>query len=72
MAPQAQHDDSELPAWSLDREAALAATQSSPFPLADPRDWAWGGATGSGAEHELTTRTGSRRASSTACPRHAR
>jgi subtilisin len=50
MAPQAEHDgpDLELPAWSLDREAALAATHRSPFPIPDAREWAWGGATGEG------------------------
>jgi subtilisin len=50
MAPAAGHDgpDLDLPAWSLDREAARAATHRSPFPLTDARDWAWGGATGAG------------------------
>ena len=50
MAPEPEHDgpDLELPAWSLDREAALAATHRSPFGLTDARDWAWGGATGAG------------------------
>jgi subtilisin family serine protease len=50
MAPEPEHggSDLDLPAWSLDREAALAATHRSPFPLADARDWAWGGATGKG------------------------
>lgn len=50
MAPAPEHGDPdlELPAWSLDREAALAAPHRSPFPLTDARDWAWGGATGKG------------------------
>ncbi|MGH2899444.1 MAG: S8 family serine peptidase [Solirubrobacteraceae bacterium] len=46
MGLEPEHTD--LPAWSLDREAALAATQRSPFPLGDAREWAWGGATGAG------------------------
>ncbi len=37
-----------LPAWGLEREAALAARLRSPFPLQDPRDWAFGGSTGAG------------------------
>jgi subtilisin len=37
-----------LPAWSLQREAALAALQRSPLPLADPRAYAWAGSTGAG------------------------
>jgi subtilisin family serine protease len=50
MASEPQKDGSavDLPAWSLDREAALAATHRSPFPLTDAREWAWGGATGAG------------------------
>ena len=50
MAPTSEHDgpDLDLPAWSLDREAALAATHRSPFPLDNAREWAWGGATGRG------------------------
>jgi subtilisin len=50
MASKSEHDgpDLDLPAWSLDREAALAATHRSPFPIADAREWAWGGATGEG------------------------
>lgn len=50
MAPAPEHGgpDLDLPAWSLDREAALAAPHRSPFPLTDARDWAWGGATGAG------------------------
>lgn len=50
MAPASEHDgpDLDLPAWSLDRESALKAEQRSPFPLGDPREWAWGGATGEG------------------------
>src|ERR1700710_1919872 len=51
MAPPEEHDgpDLDLPAWSLDREAARAATHSSPFPLGgDAREWAWGSATGKG------------------------
>jgi subtilisin len=37
-----------LPAWSLEREAALAARLRSPFPLADSREWAFAGSTGAG------------------------
>jgi subtilisin family serine protease len=50
MGFHAEHDgpDLDLPAWSLDRESALAATHRSPFPLTDARDWAWGAATGAG------------------------
>ena len=50
MASEPGHDgpDLDLPAWSLDRESALAATHRSPFPLTDAREWAWGGATGEG------------------------
>lgn len=50
MAHQSEHDgpDLDLPAWSLDRESALAATHRSPFPLDNAREWAWGGATGKG------------------------
>jgi len=50
MARESEHDgpDLDLPAWSLDRESALKAEQRSPFPLGDPREWAWGGATGAG------------------------
>ncbi len=50
MAPTPGHDgpDLDLPAWSLDRESALAATHRSPFPLTNAREWAWGGATGKG------------------------
>jgi len=51
MASEPEHGgrDLDLPAWSLDRESALAATlHHSPFPLADARAWAWGGATGAG------------------------
>jgi subtilisin len=50
MASKSEHDgpDLDLPAWSLDREAARAATHRSPFPLTDAREWAWGGATGKG------------------------
>ena len=50
MASQSEHDgpDLNLPAWSLDRESALAATHRSPFPLDNAREWAWGGATGKG------------------------
>jgi subtilisin len=50
MASEPQKDASavDLPAWSLDREAALAATQRTTFPLGDAREWAWGGATGAG------------------------
>jgi subtilisin family serine protease len=38
----------DLPAWSLDSEAARAATHSSPFAIGDARAWAWGEATGAG------------------------
>jgi subtilisin family serine protease len=50
MASKSEHDgpDLDLPAWSLDREAALAATHRSPFPIPDAREWAWGAATGKG------------------------
>jgi subtilisin len=50
MAPASEHDgpDLDLPAWSLDRESALAASHRSPFPLDNAREWAWGGATGKG------------------------
>jgi subtilisin family serine protease len=41
-------EDEELPAWSLDRDRARAETQRSDWPLADPRQWAWGGASGAG------------------------
>jgi subtilisin len=37
-----------LPAWSLEREAARAARLRTPFPLEDPRAWAFGGSTGAG------------------------
>lgn len=37
-----------LPAWSLDRAAAVAAPLRSDWPLADARAWAWGGSTGAG------------------------
>ena len=39
---------SELPAWSIDREAALAQPLRSSWSLADARDWAWGGSSGAG------------------------
>jgi subtilisin family serine protease len=42
------HEDEELPAWSLDRDAARATRQRSDWPLKDPRGWAWGGSTGAG------------------------
>ena len=50
MAPHAEHDgpDLDLPAWSMDRDAALATALRSPFPLSDAREWAWGGSTGDG------------------------
>jgi subtilisin family serine protease len=50
MASEQEHGEPavDLPAWSLDRGAALAATHRSPFPLADAREWAWGSATGAG------------------------
>jgi subtilisin len=40
--------DEELPAWSLDREAAQAIQIRSPFGLADARDWAWRDSRGAG------------------------
>jgi len=40
--------DQELPAWSLDRDAAMAGDERSTWPLGDAREWAWGGATGAG------------------------
>ena len=39
---------SQLPAWSIDREAALAQPLRSSWSLLDARDWAWGGSTGAG------------------------
>jgi subtilisin len=39
---------SELPAWSIDREAALAQPLHSSWALADAREWAFGGSTGAG------------------------
>ena len=39
---------SGLPAWSIDREAALAQPLRSSWSLADPREWAFGGSTGAG------------------------
>jgi subtilisin len=39
---------SGLPAWSIDREAALAAPLRSSWSLADARGWALGGSTGAG------------------------
>lgn len=39
---------SELPAWSIDREAALAQPLRSSWALADAREWAFGGSTGAG------------------------
>jgi subtilisin len=41
-------EDEELPAWSLDRDEVRAEQQRSDWPLKDPRDWAWGGASGAG------------------------
>ncbi len=38
----------ELPAWSVDRDALLAAPLDSALALEDARAWAWGGATGAG------------------------
>jgi subtilisin family serine protease len=38
----------QLPAWSVDRAAVLAAPLSTQWPLGDAREWAWGGATGAG------------------------
>lgn len=40
--------DEELPAWSIDRAAALSEPEVSPWPLGDAREWAWGGSDGSG------------------------
>ena len=39
---------SELPAWSMDREVALAQPLRSSWSLAEPREWAFGGSTGAG------------------------
>jgi len=39
---------SELPAWSIDRDAALAQPLRSSWSLHDARGWAWGGSTGAG------------------------
>jgi subtilisin family serine protease len=39
---------SDLPAWSIDREAALAEPLRSWWSRADARDWAWGGSSGEG------------------------
>jgi subtilisin family serine protease len=39
---------SGLPAWSIDREAALAQPLDSAWSLANARDWAFGGSTGAG------------------------
>jgi subtilisin family serine protease len=39
---------SELPAWSIDREAALAQPLRSSWAMADAREWAFGGSTGAG------------------------
>src|SRR4051812_43798118 len=44
------HDDHALPAWSLDRDAAQEADLRSPFPLADPREWAFSESTGKGVK----------------------
>jgi subtilisin family serine protease len=41
-------EDAELPAWSLDRVAAVKNPQASSWPLGDARSWAWGGASGAG------------------------
>jgi len=41
-------EEEELPAWSLDRDAALSDLQSSDWPLVDARAWAWGRARGAG------------------------
>jgi subtilisin family serine protease len=38
----------ELPAWSLEREAARSELLSAVWPLENPRDWAWGGSSGAG------------------------
>jgi subtilisin len=38
----------ELPAWSLERDVARSEVLSAVWPLADPRDWAWGGSSGAG------------------------
>ncbi len=41
-------EDEELPAWSLDRDAARARKQRSDWPMPDPRAWAWGDSRGAG------------------------
>ncbi len=41
-------EDQGLPAWSLDRAAAVENPQVSVWPLGDARTWAWGGASGAG------------------------
>src|SRR3954471_848056 len=46
----AGHDEHALPAWSLHSEAAQDAELRSPFPLADPREWAWSESTGQGVK----------------------
>lgn len=40
--------DVDLPAWSLEREAARSETLAAVWPLEDPRAWAWAGSSGSG------------------------
>lgn len=40
--------DEELPAWSVDGPALRASPQHGAWPIVDPREWAWGGATGAG------------------------
>lgn len=37
-----------LPAWSIDRAALGSSRLTAPWPLEDPRGWAWGGSTGTG------------------------
>jgi subtilisin len=46
----AGHDEHALPAWSLPSDAAQGAQLRSPFPLPDPREWAWSGSTGKGVK----------------------
>jgi subtilisin family serine protease len=38
----------DLPAWSLERDAARQETLAAVWPLEDPRAWAWSGSTGAG------------------------
>lgn len=48
MAEDDRVNEPVLPAWSLEREAALRTLLRSPFPLPDARAWAWEGSTGKG------------------------